>query len=97
MKNIIAITLVLMLAFGLCACRMRDDQTDTPATQDANSPAATNPVQTDPIAEPTVMDPTMETNIPDPNVDNDHLIDPTGEDFIDDAARSITRRINGLS
>ena len=97
MKKITAITLVLLLAFGLCACRMgKDTDTTIPETENT-TPPTTTPVATDPVEEPTVMDPTMETNIPDPNVDDDHLIDPTGEGVIDDAARNIKRRIKGLS
>ena len=97
MKKTAAILLVLLMAFALCACRMGNNANTTPETENTTPPATTNPVATDPIAEPTVMDPTMETNVPDPNVDSDHLIDPTGEGIVDDAARSITRRIKGLS
>ena len=97
MKKAAAFTLVLLLAFGLCACRMGNNTNTTPETENTTAPVATDPVVTDPIVEPTVMDPTMETNIPDSNVDDDHLVDPTGEGIIDDAARSIKRRINGLS
>lgn len=97
MKKTIAILLVLLTALSLCACRMGQNSDTTPETENTTPPAATDPVETDPIVEPTVMDPTMETNIPDPNVDNDHLVDPTGDGIVDDTARSITRRINGLS
>lgn len=101
MKKVLAITLVLILAFSLNACRLFGKK-DTPQETEGTTPPATSaPMATDPVTEPmtdpAVMDPTMETNIPDPNVDNEHLIDPTGDGMIDDAAREITRRINGLS
>ena len=97
MKKITAIMLILLMTFALCACRMGGNSNNTPETEGTTPPVTTNPVATDPVADPTVMDPTMETNIPDPNVDNDHLVDPTGDGAVGDAARNITRRINGMS
>lgn len=97
MKKAIAITLVLLLAFSLNACGKGSKNDNAPETEGTTPPASTAPAATDPVTEPAVMDPTMETNIPDPSVDNEHLIDPTGDGIVDDAARDITRRINGLS
>lgn len=81
MKKIAIISLVLIMAIGLCACRMgrNDETTPTPTTEPATEPPATTmPEPT--IPEPTVLDPTLDPiapNVPDPNVDDNHLIDPT--------------------
>lgn len=96
MKKLLAITLVLILVFSLNACTLFGKKDNPTETEGTTPPATTTPVATDPATDPAVIDPTMETNIPDPNVDNEHLIDPTGDGMIDDAAKDITRRINGL-
>lgn len=78
MKKFAIFTLVLVIALSLNACRMGETQTTTeqnttPDTTTATTPTVTTPIATDPI----VIDPTIEPNVPDPSVDNDHLIDPT--------------------
>ena len=96
MKKLLAITLVLILVFSLNACTLFGKKDNPQETESTTPPATTTPMATDPVTDPAVIDPTMETNIPDPNVDNEHLIDPTGDGMVDDAAKDITRRINGL-
>ena len=82
MRKIAIFTLVLIIALGLCGCRMGNNTETTPTTTEnpivpqttaPTEPAVTTPILTDPM----VIDPTIEPNVPDPSVDNDHLIDPT--------------------
>ena len=70
MKKIamLAMALALMLSMSACGCSNR---TNTPTVQPTEAP--TRP--TVPPPEPTIVEPTFETNIPDPDVDNDHMID----------------------
>lgn len=75
MKKYSIITLVLLLALSLCACRFGGNN----ETTDGAGSQQTTDNMTDPtIVDPTILDPTIETNIPDPDVDNDHMIDETG-------------------
>lgn len=81
MKRIAIITLILAIAVGLCGCKMGGNEqttsptnnTTVPQTTAPTEPPVTTPIVTDPI----VIEPTIEPNIPDPSVDNDHLIDST--------------------
>ena len=99
MKTFLIIALVAVLALGLCACRMgssNDETTSTTGTEESPSTTAPTPSQTEPLVDPTIMDPTIEPNVPDPSVDNDHLVDPTGDGVLDDIVPDIQGRINGL-
>lgn len=97
MKKAAAITLILLLTLGLCACGLGGKKNKTPETESTTPPVTTEPMITNPVTEPSIIDPTMETNIPDPNVDDEHLVDPTGDGIVDNAVRGITKRIKGLS
>ena len=81
MKKFTIIALVLVVALGLCACRMGSNNETTPSENTTTQPQATDPTTpaTDPtIIDPTIIDPTIAPNVPDPSVDENHLIDPTG-------------------
>jgi len=65
MKQLFAITLALVLVFGLTACGGKSKTpTTTPTTTATTVPMTTAPVTTQPMTDPTVA-----TNIPDPSVD----------------------------
>jgi len=80
MKKIAIIALVLIVALGLCACRMGSDNETNPTdnTTEPQTTPSTNPATDPTIIDPTIVDPTIAPNIPDPSVDDDHLVDPTG-------------------
>lgn len=100
MKKIAIISLVLIMAMSICACRMGGNDETTPTTEPTTEPPATTmPEPT--IPEPTVLDPTLDPiapNVPDPSVDDNHLIDPTegngdtgnGEGLIGDIGRKLS-------
>ena len=97
MKTFLILALVLVLALGLCACRMGGKNEETTPTTDATEPpATTTPSETEPLVDPTIMDPTLAPNIPDPSVDDDHLIDPTDDGILDNIVPDIKGRIDGL-
>ena len=77
MKKYSIFALALLLTLSLCACRFggNDETTKNPGSQQTtdNMPDPT-------IIDPTILDPTIETNIPDPDVDKDHMIDDEGQD-----------------
>lgn len=81
MKKYTVFLLCLILTLGLCACRA-ESQPDTTAGT-TRPPVTTQPVTTAP-------EPTMETNIPDPSVDDDHLVQTTVPEETD---RSVHKRI----
>lgn len=94
MKRITILALVLVMALSLCACRMggNEETTTVPTTQPETT---TMPVPT--TTEPMIPDLTFETNIPDTNVDDEHMTDTTGgsEGNSDDSAvPSVRRRFN---
>ena len=94
MKRFTILALVLVLALSLCACRMggKEEPTTIPTTVPH---VTTMPDPT--IITPTILDPTIEINIPDTNVDDDHLIDPTDDtagDTNDGVVPDIQRRVN---
>ncbi len=95
MKKFTIIALVLTIALGLCACRMGNTEETTPTTDGATQPsttAPTEPATTAPMeTDPTVIDPTIAPNVPDPSVDDDHLVDPTDGG---DAAPKIRNRFS---
>lgn len=99
MKKAALIGLVVIMAVSLYACRMKNNDVTTPDT----TPAVTTvpePTATEPTAtEPTTIAPTVTPiapNIPDSNVDDDHLIDPTenatedSNGLLDDMERKLT-------
>ena len=74
MKKTGIIALVLILVLSLAACRMGNQEEETTVPTD---PVTTVP-ETRPTEPPTtVPDPTLDTNIPDENVDDDHMGDLT--------------------
>ncbi len=76
MKKTAIFVLAVILAFGLCACKMGGNEPTNPAPA-TNSPATVPSEPAAPTESDPIMDPTMDTNVPDPSVDNDHLIEPT--------------------
>lgn len=79
MKKISLILLATALIISLCACRFGGDSNptqNTPTTQPTNP--ATMPDITDPPFTMPQIDPTIDTNIPDTNVDDDHMTDTNG-------------------
>ncbi len=82
MKKLAIFALAAILAFGLCACRMGGNEPTDPTNPSTNPPSTTpsEPVATQqPSESDPIIDPTMDTNIPDPSVDNEHLIEPTAD------------------
>ena len=77
MKTLAILALVVTIVACFCACRMGQNQETTP-TPDTQPPVTTAPEPTE--TEPTMPDITIAPNVPDPDVDNDHLIDPTEGD-----------------
>ena len=104
MKKAALIGLVVIMAVSLYACRMRKNDVTTPDTAPVVTttpePTATEPTATEPTAtEPTTIAPTVTPiapNIPDSNVDDNHLIDPTEDatkdsnGLLDDMERKLT-------
>jgi hypothetical protein len=84
MKKVLLSILVIIAVFALSACRMGKDETQTTTQPNTTSPTTVNPT----IIDPTIIDPTFETNIPDSNVDNDYLIDPTEDTTSKDVQRN---------
>ena len=70
MKKTAIFMLVLCLALSLCACGRNKEQ--------ATEPQVTTTMP-EPTILPTMIEPTFETNIPDTNVDDEHMTDMTGE------------------
>ena len=95
MKSIFVLALTAAIVFGFCGCGRSKNKETTPEVTEP--PATTVPVtepMTDPtIVDPTIMDPTLAPNVPDPSVDNDHLVDPT--DSTDGIIPEIKGRITG--
>ncbi len=81
MKKLAFFALAAVLVLSLCACRMGGSEpTSNPTTNPATEPPATTvpePSGTEPAISIPMIDPTLDTNIPDPSVDDSHLMDPT--------------------
>ena len=78
MKKFFLGILVLTVVFSLCACNMGRNDEQTPTTEPAPAPT-TQPTTEPPASQPETTLPPVKPNVPDPNVDDDHLIDPTEE------------------
>ena len=91
MKKFGIIALVLILVFSLAACRMGRQEEETTVPTD---PVTTVP-ETRPTEPPTtVPDPTLGTNIPDEDVDDDHMGDLTeGGSDTDETQPDLRRRM----
>ncbi len=76
MKKIFSGILILTMVLGLCACNMGKSDEATPTTEPAPTPT-TQPATEPPASQPETTLPPIKPNVPDPNVDDDHLIDPT--------------------
>lgn len=69
MKKAVIFTLAVMMALGLCACRM--DTNEPTTTNPVTEPPATTPSTAAPTDPEPIIDPTLDTNIPDPSVNDD--------------------------
>lgn len=79
---LIAAAAMLILSLNGCGCMRRNPEpTDTTAPSATITPTAptvpTVPITEPVIPEPTVPIPPLETNIPDPDVDQNHIMDDT--------------------
>lgn len=96
MKKIAIIALVLVVALGMCACRMGSDNESTPSTNTTTAPQTTAPQTTAPQTEPNTTNPTepsIAPNVPDPSVDDGHLVEPSDGEG---AAPKIRGRFNEI-
>lgn len=83
MKKYLIFALVLCLALSLVACGRKDEEPTVTTTEPMVEPSIL----------PTIIEPTLETNIPDTNVDDEHLNDWM-EDTTTQPSNDIKSRIN---
>lgn len=84
MKKYTFFLLCLICTLGLCACRAEKQPDATVGT--TQPPVTTQPITTAPES-------TMETNIPDPSVDDDHLVQTTVSEGAEETSPSVRKRI----
>lgn len=77
MKKLIIITLALVIAASVAACRMGTTDETTAPTQNTTTAPSTQPTVTMPTIIP---DPTIGTNVPDPSVNDNSTMPNAGTD-----------------